>query len=479
MAWASRGQVRSRATKAVGISVCLSISYFMLRAATTANRMQRDEIYVSDDLLRVIETGHLTEPAGYGAGNGYPVITGTVLEVLGGDYSALELISPFLGAVAIGLATVIAVALLRQLDSASDPWVAIAFPATMFVFGGFTIRLAESSHKTYTYSLVFLGLLAAFSCYPIAKNDGRWRLLFLVFTSGIALFNYVWALAYGMSIVLVLTLSGLPRDRVAVLGGIPPVVTYILPVYLPTGRINVRYIAKLTGQDVAEPDVVGEVGIAAWPAVTVSGVSFSSWYVFSAGVFVVALIAGIAGLHALWRVRADSPPIARFYVGVGVWFGLLAGAILAAGDLATFKRVIVIPASIGVLYALHTLSVTQVLTPRRRRLAMTAVVIVILAGAIVAIPRAVLDGDPAPYDYYADDNEIAKFEWWAEHAPAESCLRTHQFIDLSASHLVWGLERPGGAQPIPYDPRTSIVYTSGRESFLSCAQPPTERASPT
>lgn len=464
--------VGSRTLKAVGISFCLAVSYFMLRTAVTSDRMQRDEIYVAGDLFRVVRTGHLTEPAAYAAGQGYQAVVGVLLGVLGGGYPSLELLSPVVGVLAVGLMTLVAVGLVRRLGSPAGPWVAVAFPATLFVFAGFTVRLAESSHKTYTFSLVFVCLLTAFRCCTSSRREGRWRVLFALAVGSIALFNYVWAVAYGGAVVVALFMSDLPRDRILVLAAVPPVVAYGLPIHLPTGGINLQYVARLlTGRSGSGGQVVGDVGIYAWPPISVAGTTVSSWFLYTAGIFLVALIGAAAGLHALANLRTEASRFARFYTGVGVWFAVLAGTLLAAGDLPTFKRVLVIPGGVGVVYALHTASVSDYLSPRRRRIALTILVILLVLGAALAIPRGVLDGDPAPYDYYAEDSEKEKFEWWLDHQsspdPERTCLRTHQFVDLTASHLVWGLQQ-GGIEPIEYEPRMSVVYASSSEAVLTC-----------
>lgn len=466
----TRDRHRPLTLKAVGISVSLALSYFMLRMAVTPDRMQRDEIYVGGDLLRVVETGHISEPAGYAAGQGYTAIVGVLLGVVGGEYPALEFLSPTVGVVGVAIMTLVAVALLRDLDSRAAPWAAIGVPATLFVFAGFTVRLAESSHKTFTFSLVFLGLLAAFRCYTTGGSGDRWRGLFVAFVATIAAFNYIWAVAYGGAAILAMFLSGLPRQKVLVIGAVPPVVAYGLPLHLPTGGINLQYLRSILTRAPGDGgQVVGDVGISAWEPITVAGATVSSWYLYTLGVVVVAVIGAAAGVHALARLHDDSPALARFYTGVGVWFACLAGGLLAAGDLATFKRVIVIPGAIGVLYALHTLSVTPSLTPRRRRIALNVIVLILVVGAVLGVPRGVLDGDPAPYDYYAEESEKAKFEWWlANDPPNRTCLRTHQFVDLTTSHLVWGLERRGGVEPIEFEPRMSIVYASSQEAFLTC-----------
>lgn len=473
MAWAPGRLDRSRSAKLAVISFCLALSYFTLRAATTGDRVQRDEVIVDTDIIHLLQTGHLPEPATYSVGNGYAILSGMVLSIMDLGYPALELLSPALGALAVGVFTLIALGFVRQLRSPAGPWVALGFPASLLVFGGFTLRIAETTHKKFTFVLVYLTLLAAFRHFDPSPTDGRWRGLFVGVASAVALFNHVWAVIYGMAAILAQFPSRITRRRAIIGGAIPLVVAYVLPVHLPTAGLNVQYarlfVTGILGGEITTIRVMDVGGIPGWPPISVAGLSFSSWFVYASGMFAVAAIAGVAGLHALASLRDDPSPFARFYVVVGAWFAVLVAVMLVANDLATFRRVIVIPGSIGVLYALHALSTTGHLSERRRRLAMTAVVAVLLLGSVLAIPRAVLDGDPAPYDYYAEDNEVAKFEWWLTHAPAESCLQTHQFVDLTASQLVWGAEREGRAVAVPYDPSANVVYASGSEAFLSCS----------
>lgn len=474
MARVSPGRARSRSVKATVVSFCLALSYFALRTATTGDRVQRDEVYVVDDVLNVVEFGHLTEPAHYSVGNGYAVVAGVLLELGGYEYSRLELLSPLLGALFVGVLTLAGVCFVWQADVRTGPWVAIGFPAALFTFAGFTIRVAESSHKKLTYTLVFVSFLLAYTLHRTAATDRRWRLLFVGFASGVALFNYVWAIVYGMAASAGQFLLGLPRRRVLVAGGIPLVVAYVIPVHLPTGDLNIHYTRNvfylLRGVEMGSGRALGGGGIAAWPPLTVAGVSVSSWFVYASGVFVVGVVAGVGWLHALYRLRHDAPPLARFYVGVGAWFGALAVTMLVVGDVTTLRRIIVLPGGLGVIYALDALGTTSRLTADRRRVLLTAVVVVLLLGSALATPRGILDGGGAPYDYYADEHEIRKFEWWGAHAPVEGCLRTHQFVDLTLSRLVWGLDRPGGVQGVPFDPGESVVYSSGREAVLSCTE---------
>lgn len=467
----SRRRVRTR--KVAGTAILVGLSYFLLRHATTANRVQRDEVYVIDDVLHLLAAGSLPEPAAYAAGNGYALLTGIHLTVAGGTYGSLELLSPVLGALVVGCLTLIAIGIVRQFDPDLQTVAAAAFPATVFIFAGFTIRIAESSHKKYTFLLVFLALLLVARRYTDPATDRRWRLLFVAVVASIAVFNYIWGIVYGLAAILALTRAGIPQFRSVVGGSVPMVVAFVLPVHLPTASPNVRYVhilvRSLQGQDPRPGLAVGEVGISAWPAVAVGGVSVSSWFVFTAGVFVVAGVAGLGGIHAVARWRRDDPPFARFYTIVGLWFAALGGGLLVAGDIPTFKRVIVIPGTIGVLYAGHVVGGSPRLSDDRRRQVLALLVVVLLCGSVLAIPRAVLDGEPAPYDYYADDDEEAKFEWWERYGPQPTCLQSHQFIDISLSYIVWGLDRPGGVRPVPSTPTGTVVYRSGPEAFLSCA----------
>ncbi len=481
MAVGSRPRIRARTVKGLAMTFCFCLTYFMLRLATTSNRVQRDEIIVVTDIIYVVEYGFLPEPAGYGAGNGYAVLSGVILELLGAGNPALEYLSPVIGAIVVTALTGIVVAIVREVSPDVGQWVAFSVPLSAFVFAAFTHRIAESTHKKFTFTLAFTALLVAFIHYRKNMTDVRWRVLFVGVVSSIAVFNYVWTIIYGMVAILAQLPTSIDRDRALLAGGIPLVVAYVLPVTLPTTRLNIYYttyfISLFQGQEGGGQRLIETGGISAWPTVTIGGVSFSSWFVFSSGVFVVAAIAGLAGLYALYRYRRCSPPFASFYVVLGTWFALLVGIMLGAGDIATFRRLLVIPGTIGVAYALYVLSSTDILTERRKNVLMASILVVLFVGSMLAIPRAVLDGGTAPYDYYAEENEVHKFEWWNEYAPLENCLNTHQFVDLTASQMVWGLDRPGRAVATPYDPTMDVVYRSGTEAFLSCTKNPPVEAS--
>lgn len=473
------GPITARTVKLTAISFLVTLSYFMLRAGVTADRVQRDEVLVIYDLSFIVRFDRLPEPASYGVGNGYALLTGVLLDVLDYGYPALELLSPVVGACVVGVITLCAVAIVREVRPRVGPWVAIGFPASLLVFAGFTVRIAETTHKKYTFALTFVALLVTFVHYRKNMTDDRIRLLFMGLVSSIALFNYVWAIVYGFVAILAQFTTSIPRLRAVLGGGTPLVVAYVLPVYLPTAWLNVDYtqifITLLRGKHVASIRILDVGGITDWPVVQVLGVPVSTWFVYAYGIFAVAVVAGLAGIHALSRFRDEPTPFVRFYTVIGLWFTFVIGMMLVAGDLATFRRVLVIPGAVGVTYALYTLSLpsTDVLTERRKRIAMQAIIIVLLVGSVLAIPRAVLDGGLAPYDYYAEENEVSKFEWWDDHAPLVNCLQTHQFVDLTASQMVWGIDRVQRTTAVPYDPRNHVVYESGPEAFLSCVPVPT------
>ncbi|TVT94772.1 hypothetical protein [Haloferax volcanii] len=468
---------KMRTTKVLISVVSVSISYFMLLSAFHPNRVTSDENYVVNDLFVLLDTGHLSEPAAYWNGNAYQFISVTLLRVTGLNHADLELLSPLIGSLVVGLFAVVGVLVARYYVPQGQVWAGIVTPAAVMIFGGYVLRLTESTHKRFTFTLILLVYLLVARQLSKSRQTRKPYLLILGFLLAISLFNVVWSLIYGFVAFLVLAVSKFSTGRVVAGASLVAAVSFTLSEYLPTMRIPWRYPRQILAAFlVTSPSTSasGSAGfasgmIASWEPITLVGFTFSSWFLFSSGIFFVIVVSGVVYIRAFSVVLRNwfLSAIETFYLGLSTWFLGLSAVLLVMGDVATFKRLIVLPGVFSCLYAVYLLFDSSWISPRTRRVALSVLVCGLLVGSALAIPRATLDGDPSPYDYYADQSQTSKFVWYDSYGGSDPCLRSHEFVDPYLSAEVFGPDRPN-AEPSEVHRFESRVYSSGGDAYLTC-----------
>ncbi|MFB6186712.1 MAG: hypothetical protein ABEI86_07595 [Halobacteriaceae archaeon] len=471
-------RISRQASKISLITLLFVVSYFTFKSALLPNRATTDEAYVINDLFVLLSSGHLTEPAYYWNGNGYQFISVTILRITGLGYSSLEWLSPLLGGLILGLLGVVATVILHEYLPREDYWAAPVFLLSIGVFGGFLLRFSESTHKRFTFALIFILFLLVFRQIIASKHQRRHHYMIFLIGFAIALFNIIWAMVYLTPIILILVISQtqLSTEKLAVSIVLFFSAVFSLAAYVPTIRIPAIYTLKvlapfLTGTKTytVTQTTLLEGGIAGWGPLTIAGFTFSSWFIWASGIMFVVLISAVAFLRAVIQtfVRRSNTEFEVFYLCLSGWFGAMAVMLIALGDMATFKRVVVLPAAFSSLYAFYSVHETTLISPQTRRVFMTVLVAGLLIGSVLAVPRTTLNGDRAPYDVYADGNDIKKVQWYDDYKTENGCLQSHQYIDPYISAEIFG---PSDPNIIPVSPsqKSSKVYASGGKSYLSC-----------
>ncbi|WP_135664236.1 hypothetical protein [Halorhabdus rudnickae] len=395
----------------------------------------------------------------------------------------------------------------------------------IFVFGGFIFRIRETSHKTFTFTFVFLGLYAI---YRLLEDDSDPR---FAVVAGVALFavsftNFIWGVIYGGAIVAALFLSRRTGLRYGSLSLIP-LIGAVVATRLSTTRITIPYFENTIlgplqslfsgaddgghkdsapeqtptpteqqptpteqtpggGQSADGPTVemldrpgLFQSGsrsalnnINDWPSV--AGVS--SWFIAVAGIFVVAgLSAASLALAAVSFFRRRSTPLGKLFLAVSIALGSATVVLYVVGDFATLKRTIVVPGILGTLYWTWMLSQDRLpeelgVLSHRRDTVLKVTFVVLLLGSILAVPRATLDEQLTPYDMYADRADQSKIEWAGEFG--SDCVQTHQQLDdVIAAKL-----DTSPIHPVPYRASDHLVYDAGGPAILTCGRHPPDHA---
>jgi hypothetical protein len=516
---------RTRIGKLLVSTIAFIFAYLVWIAAYFPYRATNDETYVFPDLHTLVEQAHL-EQANYFSGIAYQLITTILLRVTGVSLRDLQLLNPVVATLSFG--TLISVCYVIYRHAATNPhWLGFApVPLAFFVFGGYVNRIRESTHKGYTQALLFVGLYLTYRIlrderYSDGANPKFYALLVAV-SGTITLFNYVWGFVYAALFAALLFQYRPLRRRAVMMAAVMNPTAVLVPLLHPAIQIHSRFeqlpsvvagffarvntfradessnssqdSTSTAGAAQSQTDTAQESAstagtlarptgrISQWPSLTVPGTDYtiSAWFVYTAGIFGVALLTLLSTLDVCRRFyrRHQLRASEQLMGGIWVYFGVLSIVLLVLGNVNTFRRVIVVPGVFGVVYWAIVLSnrgrlwpTIQRIVPRRRTL-LTMLLIFLLVSSVLAASRTLLNGGTAPYDIYADENEVEKFEWIDSHTQSTalntSCLRTHQEKDGHLSAKILGHRR----NPIQARSPTDTVYSSGPQGQISCVENP-------
>ncbi|WP_277552317.1 hypothetical protein [Halobaculum limi] len=345
-------------------------------------------------------------------------------------------------------------------------------PAGILVFPGFVSRLLETSHKAITFTFVFASLYLVIRL----RDDRRFSILFLSLALCIGLTNYVWGIVYGS--MLVLFAVGYHRywifDHIAV-AVIPVSVAVVAPLYLPSISWNINSTVRITrairGLQTASPKGAGGTGaLQGWPIFSIGGISVNIWFVFVIGIMAISIISLFVGFLVLHRLR--MPEVSNLdtgMFGMFLWSSAILIALLAAGNLATLKRVIIIPSILSLLYLSTRISIGSLyngvsFTKRGQSQIFTVLAIILLISVPLASPRLAPHGDISPYNFYADEANVESIEWIAE--SSSSCLAADEKLDAYVSGKMYNVNIP----VIEPSVNSTQVYDSGGTNQLTCEQ---------
>ncbi|WP_147302752.1 hypothetical protein [Haloferax sp. Atlit-19N] len=456
-----------RHAKGIVSIFCIALAYFSL-VATTGIRATNDELLVVYDILEVLNSNKLSSTDGYFAGRAYQILISSVVRISGLSYLDLNLLSPLLGATSLAV-IVLLLARIFYISSEEDSAISVfTLGAALLCFAGFANRLQETTHKKFTYVLVFLSIYLLYTMMRGDQVDRRKIGLLTLYLIGLSSINYIWGGVYTSMVVTILFLNyfrwgeGSPRISPAKL--IPAALTvFIIPNYLPLIRFHTAYIRTSVlsfiagvGTETTSAGASSKVG--AWPTIDILGSSVTVWLFYVSGILFVGLITAVVGVLVLsryikYRGKVASPEV--IFLGASIVLGGLGIALIATGGLATFKRIIIVPGLLGVLLS------TKYLIDRNRLISVRLLMILLVLSSILAVPRVQLNGGQAPYDNYAQDSDIRTVQFFDNYD--SSCAVTSDVLFFISPKLN-GETTTRTAMNNSED----IIYSAGTRKEIQC-----------
>lgn len=465
----------SRIAKIISINFLVAVSYFLLLEASLPFRATFDEREPAVDIHTILSSGGITGIFEYSNGNLHQIYLSELILITGVPYmSTSEFISPIIAAIVISVLVFSIYEILNELSPNTNGdalWVALFIPS-IFVFGGVLIRFIETSHKSLTYAVVFIGIYL--STKFVRRPNIRTSVLFLLIIISLPLYNYIWAIVYG-PILLFPALAS--TDYIKQLGEyaiILILVSFSVATYLPTVFHNTRYfkvtvllplISMLQGANTTQTATKTGSLIGEWPSIIVLGTPISVWFIYTIGILIVGLLTIEMSIKTLLQtLQKKATPAEILTLSIISYSGIITVSLAAAGDIPTMKRTIFIPGIFaGGLWFIQKWNREQPDGLSRTQLFSIGVSILLIVASILAVPRVAIDGHNKPIDRYVDQNEIEKIQWLSSHGDSQ-CLKTHGNLDPAVSAKVTGEI----IQPTPYKQGDTIVYSGGRNAQLTC-----------
>lgn len=466
-----------REWKVLIIAGCFYLIYSVLLAINLPIRATTDEMNPLIDIHQLFELKLNQGAFEYINGSAYQTGMTAILRITGLSPIDTEILSPIIGAIVMGAISLVLWIMYRESAPDRPWWGAIAFLPVLVVIPGFVNRLRETSHKSFTFSLVFIGLLLAFWAIQ-SRSDWRQYALILIIMSAISIFNYIWGMIYGMLIASVYLFGGSRHLTISVF---PPILSFLISDNLSTVIIEQGYfigiITTLSGSSggiKAGEETGSSAGglIGGWPVFNLGSFSISSWFIWASGVFFIGFLTLGANIYIVTSYIKSRyvSSLGKLLFVVSVYSGAIAFVLLIAGDITTVKRMIILPGMLGAVYVtvqLASSTVDERLSQPFKSvnfstvLVVLAVLLIVFAG--VGLPRVMLDGHKKPIDVYATDNEVAQVNWMAEQD--SECLRGVGRIDRILSAKTTG---QSSRVVDSIDPQSNVVYSSGENGVVAC-----------
>lgn len=469
----------NRESKVLCIAILSYITYSSFLAYVLPFRATTDEANPMMDVYALFQDGSISGQFAYINGAAYQSGITAILRVTGLEPVDTEFLSPVIGALGLGFIATVLLVMYRESAPRRPWWGGISFLLVLIVIPGFVNRIRETSHKTFTFSLVFLGLLLAFWAGH-QRSDRRYHLLAIMSILPLSAFNFVWGAIYG-TIIAISYLAN--ESRAPWVLALPALASYVVVFFLPAVELERGYfigtisILLANGASGSPTESGGSGGLlAGWPTLVVGDITISWWFIFASGVFFIALLTVIANTHiiASYLFSKSKSPLGLITFVVSVVSGVITIGLFVAGDIATVKRMIILPGVLGTVYvAAHLAPAAAAQGVARSRFGAfsTSSLIILLAillvvGAALGLPRVMLDGHQKPIDVYADDNELAQVSWIVNHESA--CLKGVGTVDW-----VLGPKLAGEWVSVPgaEDRMRNKVYSSGRDGVVFCERP--------
>lgn len=481
-------------------------------------RATTDEGLVAADIQRILHTGEISN-LNYFSGTGYQTVSSIVLSVTGSPYNSLQYLSPLIATLAFAVFFVCGVLIIRRYDIPKELTL-VSFALSIFIFGGFVSRIVESTHKKYTFVLVFLSLMVAHRLLT-SDHDRRHYVPLFLLLAAISLYNYVWAAVYTATVGVGFILTRKWNAKAFVLATAVGFLGILAPRVNPATKYHYRYInmykraaSRMTsliygllpfgsntrqesqkptggssspnsGPDTSPDPSNGTENVVPvhqsvptynteytgstidiilsqineWPALSFLGFSVSVWYLYVAGIAALAGLSVLAVLGSVWLVwRHQDVAIAPQYLGITSVMGVFFVIFVVLGDVATLKRIIVLPGVFAVLVLPVFASRTSSLSAHRVAVVLVAITVL---GAALAVPRTLPDGNSSPVDMYAEESELATADWTNQFGSSQPCYKVTENVLASTLN-----KRYSDSVKVFESGYADKIYSSGADSGL-------------
>lgn len=471
--------VNRRGIKALFSTGLIGWSIFIFGQAYLPYRATTDEKTKIPDLVTIIDTGRLIDPI-YFSGMSYQVLSGELLLILGLDQNNLQWLSPLIGGFGF-FALLFITYKLYDRQASKYPWAVFGPASVFFIFSTFSHTYRESSHKTYVITLAFLMFYLTYKIMG-DKNERRYRLLLIFFAMAIASYNYIWAIIYsgGVGIALFTGFRWV-KVRAITITGTAIVSAFAFTMLLPNVRIHRAAVIQviLMSGGLSETGSYAVSSTSNWRIYEIAGIKFPSVLLWMFGIEVMAILTVIGGvLVTIHLYSHKSDDFERVFFGLGVFFAVFVGLFIARGDLPSIRRISKFAAMFAIIFWIRYLvdqrkGAASFISDERATQLLTVIIIILLIGVLLAIPRVEgaggeFTGIQSPNDYYFSDNEVAKLEYLSRYA-LTTCMRSANSNDEYTR---------GKLLPLQFDPIGDVskeidhvVYDSGYDGMLLCPEP--------
>lgn len=500
-------------------------SLVLIAEGTLPTRITTDERYVLPDINFLLDNYSLMQ-AKYFSGVAYQFQTVSLLRLSGLDSEALQILSPFIAGLVFAVFFSVAFLIYRR-EVPSPWWGFALPAVALTVFPGHIVRMWESTHKGYTFTFVVMILYLLYRATQQDRGVREIGLISLFLVGILLLnyiWGVVYAgLAVAVAVVLhrrraqTVTATSLAGLLAVVTPGVSDIHryhrTYFNAVQSQIGRITSALRSEPddsssgtpsaetphpdsepSGGETTTPEATStptpsdsppepnasQVGprfaadpgetvsglerIQLWDSLEVAGITVSAWYLYSLGIGIVAALTAFVGAVSVWllaRRRLDET--GKVVLAVLAYHAVMFGAFFALGDIATLKRIIVVPGYFGVLYFAVLVargSVGRFVPARSRRVGLAVLLAVLVVTAGLGTNRIPTGGDK-PTDIYIEEPDTRQAEWILEHGVSDDCFVVKQELVAHYYQRQSQLRRGSGISHSGIDPiRVNSVYQS-------------------
>lgn len=477
---------RSRAIKCFSIIGLSLFAYLLYLPTRTGLRAKTDEYRNLTGAIDILQTGEFN--GGYISGHIYELLAGILLRVFALNVPATDWISPLISAIPIFVISLVGGALIKQ-NKIDNWWVIFLYPLGILAVPEIFDGVRESSHKAFTYAISFLCLLIF---YRVSNSsDGRYVLLAVILSLTLVLLNYPWGGVYltitAISfIILNYSYRSFMRHSWLLL---ILVTTVTVVVYLPDigYRHVILYIPSIVGGvvDVLLGNFAGSTPspgsseglislISEYHTITIAGIGINSWFIYSSGVFVTAILCMVSAIYATADVLSpfdtQKPhPLSILLMVTSVGYGFLLIAAVVSGTSVIVKRMVVWPVITGIYYwtvlvGSPTLA-TGWIARHRSQIAAISIALLLISVPLAAERYAPTRSDAAHHPHLSvEEEELAAFA--NEYIVSDVELSTGRTTVSNAIQKYYGKEVH--SKPCRWD--RNVIYSSKQGSCESQLQ---------